>query len=112
MSTNSDVCQACKNDRVVLIGCCGGRECGCMGQPIDAKHCKACNISGLKLPSFSVVSDYPWFFLDESLHTRLNSDFKANPKSNRWELVRDFFERNRQEVLDKGLAYDCSKNES
>ena len=24
------------------VGCCSGRDCGCMGQPIDPPYCDAC----------------------------------------------------------------------
>ncbi|HFW7070360.1 TPA: hypothetical protein ACIC9P_001576 [Morganella morganii] len=31
------------DDGIVFITCCGGWECGCMGQPVAATNCKECN---------------------------------------------------------------------
>jgi hypothetical protein len=36
-------CKECKNERYIVMGCCSGRECGCMGQPTSMANCKECN---------------------------------------------------------------------
>lgn len=39
--------KTCKNryciDGIEFISCCSGHECGCMGQPVQAKFCTECN---------------------------------------------------------------------
>lgn len=39
-------CAECNGDRYILIECCDGRECGCMGQPVSMENCTACNPNG------------------------------------------------------------------
>lgn len=36
-------CKECQNERYIIMGCCSGRECGCMGQPTSIANCKECN---------------------------------------------------------------------
>ena len=36
-------CRNCQNERYIAMGCCSGRECGCMGQAIAIANCKECN---------------------------------------------------------------------
>ena len=50
-------CKECSGENYVLIGCCNGRECGCMGQPVAVTNCKQCNPSGLE-PMGDYVSEY------------------------------------------------------
>ena len=48
-NTESKVeCSECRGDLYELVGCCGGHECGCMGQPVGIKGCKTCNKDGTK----------------------------------------------------------------
>jgi len=35
---------------VMLLGCCNGRECGCMGGPVAIMKCPDCNPDGKKEP--------------------------------------------------------------
>lgn len=39
-------CKECKGDNYVLLGCCNGQECGCMGQPVALTNCTQCNPKG------------------------------------------------------------------
>ena len=39
-------CDACGGDRYILHGCCSGRDCGCMGQPVLMTNCTECNPAG------------------------------------------------------------------
>lgn len=39
----SDKCGKCYDLGYTYAGCCGGRECGCGGRPIDIEPCKDCN---------------------------------------------------------------------
>jgi len=41
-----DTCNACQGDRYILIGCCSGTDCGCMGHPVGHKNCPECNADG------------------------------------------------------------------
>jgi len=59
----SAYCTTCNGYNYELLGCCSGRECGCMGQPIDVKPCSKCNPDGSKEPTEEAKKDYPWFFL-------------------------------------------------
>ena len=61
----SDECKACYGYNFNLIGCCSGRECGCMGQPVDSEPCPVCNKDGSKEPADQAKQDWPWFFLNE-----------------------------------------------
>ena len=36
-------CKECNGDGYVVLGCCSGRECGCMGRPVAVSNCKECN---------------------------------------------------------------------
>ena len=40
------VCKGCRDDKYILQGCCSGRDCGCMGQPVSMTNCKICNPDG------------------------------------------------------------------
>ena len=44
-------CLRCGGYRYELLGCCSGRECGCMGRPVDTVPCAVCNPSGTAEPS-------------------------------------------------------------
>lgn len=44
-------CDKCYDDLYILHGCCSGRECGCMGQPVSMSNCVACNPLGDKEPA-------------------------------------------------------------
>ena len=59
-----DYCKKCGGYNYTLIGCCSGRECGCMGQPVDSIGCEACNPDATKEPSDQAKKDYPWFFMN------------------------------------------------
>jgi len=39
-------CNKCDGDNYILLGCCSGHECGCMGQPVQMTNCKLCNPKG------------------------------------------------------------------
>jgi len=39
----SKECKECRNERYIVLGCCSGRECGCMGQAVAIANCKECN---------------------------------------------------------------------
>ncbi len=41
-------CRSCDDDHYILHGCCDGRECGCMGQPVSMSVCMDCNHDGKK----------------------------------------------------------------
>jgi hypothetical protein len=41
-------CGTCDDDHYILHGCCSGRECGCMGQPVLMTNCADCNPNGDK----------------------------------------------------------------
>jgi len=62
---NAEYCNKCGGYNYYLLGCCSGRECGCMGKPVDAKPCSECNQDGEKEPSDEAKENYPWFFLNE-----------------------------------------------
>ncbi len=36
-------CAECNGENYILNGCCNGRECGCLGQPVSFTNCKTCN---------------------------------------------------------------------
>ena len=59
----SDECDKCYGYNYELLGCCSGHECGCMGQPVDAKPCPKCNADGEKKPSLEAQKAWTWFFL-------------------------------------------------
>ncbi len=50
-------CIDCQDEHYVLIGCCDGRECGCMGQPVQMTNCKKCNPNNDK-PMGEYVGDW------------------------------------------------------
>lgn len=58
------ICEKCDNDRAVLISCCSGAQCACLGLPIDAIFCPACNADGNIEPSDNIKSEWPFFFGD------------------------------------------------
>jgi hypothetical protein len=37
------VCKKCQDEHYMLVGCCSGHECGCMGQPVSMSNCVQCN---------------------------------------------------------------------
>ena len=41
-------CSHCGDEHYLLQGCCDGRECGCMGQPVAVSVCTNCNADGKK----------------------------------------------------------------
>lgn len=51
---NKPNCINCGDDRYTLHGCCGGRECGCMGMPVSSVNCKYCNPDGSAEPGEGV----------------------------------------------------------
>lgn len=71
------LCAKCGGYNYELLGCCGGRECGCMGQPVDSKPCSKCNIDGNKEPSLQAQKDWPWFFLTEQEWNRYQAEQKG-----------------------------------
>lgn len=48
LPSKNDTCKECHGDNYILIGCCSGRECGCMGQPVQLTNCNKCNPDGDK----------------------------------------------------------------
>lgn len=58
-------CDTCQGYNYELLGCCGGHECGCRGQPVDAKACPQCNPDGKREPSLEAKKDWPHFFLTQ-----------------------------------------------
>jgi len=50
-------CENCNNERFILLGCCDGRMCGCMGQPVAMEPCEACNSDG-KLEPAGYVAEF------------------------------------------------------
>ena len=55
--SNQD-CKECHGDNYILQGCCSGRECGCMGQPVSITNCKQCNPKGLSEHMGEYVKQY------------------------------------------------------
>lgn len=53
-------CKTCGDEHYLLLGCCDGRECGCMGQPVQMTNCPDCNINGTKN-----VGDYTKYYSDK-----------------------------------------------
>ena len=49
-------CKKCGDERFLLIGCCGGFECGCMGMPVAFDECRECNADGKAEPGDYVKS--------------------------------------------------------
>lgn len=41
-------CSKCHDEHYILGGCCGGQECGCMGQPVSMSNCDQCNLDESK----------------------------------------------------------------
>ena len=50
-------CKKCHDEHFILDGCCGGRECGCMGQPVSMSNCDQCNLDERK-PMGDYVTQY------------------------------------------------------
>ena len=50
-------CEECENDRYILLGCCSGFGCGCMGKPVQMTNCEHCNKKG-DLDVGAGVSEY------------------------------------------------------
>ena len=48
---NKPQCPNCKDDHYTFYGCCNGRECGCMGLPVEYSPCEKCNKDNDKKPS-------------------------------------------------------------
>lgn len=55
-------CETCKDDKFILIGCCSGHMCVCLGMPVDIEPCKECNGSGELDASDDLKNSYPFFF--------------------------------------------------
>ena len=36
-------CKKCDDQNYVVLSCCSGHECGCMGQPVQITNCVDCN---------------------------------------------------------------------
>lgn len=70
----SEFCNTCGGYNFELIGCCSGRECGCMGQPVDSQPCQECNRNCNKEPSEQAKQDYPWFFMNEEEFEKYQSN--------------------------------------
>lgn len=47
MTETKSECKDCQGDNFILLGCCNGRDCGCMGGPVQVTNCKKCNPNGL-----------------------------------------------------------------
>ncbi len=54
-------CNECGDEHYILIGCCNGYQCGCMGQPVNITNCKKCNPEGDK-PIKGSLSEYAEIF--------------------------------------------------
>jgi hypothetical protein len=63
ITENTYACKKCRDDHYLMVGCCSGRECGCMGQPVDADPCPDCNQDESKLPSQDLKENFPFFFM-------------------------------------------------
>jgi len=57
---NKPICSYCDDEHYILQGCCDGRECGCMGQPVSMTVCKECNEDGNKPIGNYVASFAPY----------------------------------------------------
>jgi len=57
-----EYCDGCHGDNFVAVTCCGGHECGCMGQPIDFEPCGKCNSDGSKDADTDLKKAFPFFF--------------------------------------------------
>lgn len=55
-------CKKCNDDRYILVGCCSGFECGCMGRATDIKPCESCNENEQAPASDDLKQAYPFFF--------------------------------------------------
>lgn len=63
---NESTCSYCDDEHYLLQGCCDGRECGCMGQPVSMTVCKECNADGNKPIGDYVASFAPYIeFLED-----------------------------------------------
>lgn len=49
-----DMCQDCGNTGVVLVGCCSGYQCGCLGMPVAFEKCKC----GMVVKSYDVIEKH------------------------------------------------------
>ena len=50
-------CKKCNDEHYILLGCCSGQMCGCMGQPVSMTNCDECNPDGDK-PLGDYVKEY------------------------------------------------------
>ena len=78
----TDSCNTCSGYNFVLLGCCSGRECGCMGQPVESEPCKDCNKDGAKDPTQQAKQDYPWFFMNAKEFAEYEKSNNTNQKGN------------------------------
>lgn len=42
----TEKCEYCYGEGFNLVYCCSGRDCGCMGQPVQFTNCIVCNPKG------------------------------------------------------------------
>lgn len=66
-NVNADdvTCPICAGEAYVLVGCCSGRECGCMGREVGFVNCYECNLDNSKpmgadteaIPSMKYLED-------------------------------------------------------
>lgn len=50
-------CDKCAGDNYILLGCCSGRECGCMGHAVQSTNCPECNPLGDKEPGIDIAPE-------------------------------------------------------
>lgn len=54
------ICKKCDGDHYIIYGCCSGRDCGCMGQPVGMTNCQECNPKGELPPEGSTKGYAPY----------------------------------------------------